>query len=272
MPECCMSEPKEPFFFECEYEKGLSFYQQKYFAHYKDEPYIGEARHRNLYLPHVPKRIAEVNPRAKLLLILRNPTERAFSHWWHAHSRGYDSLSFEKAIDADLERIAAGKLLTTEQEIATYCSVEDHVTFYRTYVDSGYYLQQLERYLELFPREQLKIVLTEDLNRNPGKTIKELRAFLELTDAYTPTAPETVANRMKKREAGKRTHRLVRSTGIQYLLPASTKQWIYQFYNRKMLSLPRISSKMKRLLNNHYEPHNAALSEFMQRDLSHWNE
>lgn len=53
---------------------------------------MGESRHRNLYLPYVPVRIHNFNPEAKLVAVLRNPAERAASHWWHWRSRGLEQL------------------------------------------------------------------------------------------------------------------------------------------------------------------------------------
>jgi hypothetical protein len=67
-PEVFMSDPKEPFFFEAEYEKGFDFYWRRYFSDWQGEPAIGEARHRNLFLPYVTKRIAASVPDAKLLM------------------------------------------------------------------------------------------------------------------------------------------------------------------------------------------------------------
>jgi hypothetical protein len=272
MPECCMSEPKEPFYFECEYKKGLNFYQQKYFQHYRNEPFIGEARHRNLYLPYIPERLYATNPKARLLVILRNPTIRAFSHWWHSYSRGFEKLPFEKAIEQDLKRIGEGKNLDTEKEISAYCSVEDQVTFYRTYVDSGYYLQQIERYAQLFPRSQLKIVFTEDLHHDPVATIGSIRSFLGLPTSYTVPTVTLQANPMKQREAGTRTHRVARSTGLHHLLGPTIKGKLYRFYNRTFLRPPKLSKRMRLKLNRHFQGHNEALAKFVHRDLSHWNE
>jgi len=272
MPEICMSDPKEPFFFECEYLKGESFYQGKYFSHYNNEPLIGESRHRNLYLPHVPERIHAYNPDAKLIVILRNPVDRAYSHWWHAYSRDYEKLSFELAIHADMQRIGEGKHLDTVNEIEEYCSVEDNVTFYRTYVDTGYYMEQIERYLKLFSREQLCVVLTEDLQNSPLKTINRIREFLELPELSDEEFQPKHSNTYKKPEAGKKTHKLARAFFLHKLLPSSIKSGIYKKYNSLILRRQKMSGKTRRMLIDHFKIHNEHLSEFIKRDLSHWNQ
>ena len=271
MPEICMSDPKEPFFFECEYELGLQHYREKYFSHFRGEQWAGDARHRNLYLPFVAERILKVNPQAKLLAVFRNPTDRAYSHWWHAHSRGFDPLPFKKAIREDLKRINSGKDLSTTAEISEYCSVADNVTFYRTYVDSGYYMKQISRYLERFPQEQLKVILTEDLERDHAGTINSIREFLNLPVLKASEVPAIKANEKKQREAGETTHKLVRSTGIHYLLPPGLKKKIYATYNRYFLKRKKMNEATRRLLTAHFKPHNMALATFLNRDLSHWN-
>lgn len=80
-PDVCVSDPKEPFFFEAEFDRGATYYFNRYFSHWAGERIVGEARHRNLYMPYIPERILRFNPRARLIICVRNPTERAISHW-----------------------------------------------------------------------------------------------------------------------------------------------------------------------------------------------
>lgn len=116
-PSILMAHPKEPLFFEAEYECGNDFYHEKYFATWDGQPIQGEARHRNLYLPFVVPRIKAYAPDdAKFLVILRNPVDRAYSHWWHNYSWGDEKKSFEEAIEDNLERLEKGHLFETEQD------------------------------------------------------------------------------------------------------------------------------------------------------------
>jgi len=118
-PNVFMSRPKEPLFFEAEYVRGAEFYFNKYFRGWRGEAVVGESRHRNLYLPYVAARIARYNPGAKLIVLLRNPAERAVSHWWHWRSRNLELLPAQAAFEADLERIQTGDTLMLPHEIAT---------------------------------------------------------------------------------------------------------------------------------------------------------
>ena len=174
-----MSNPKEPLFFESEYERGLQYYWERYFSGWTGQPLVGEARHRNLYLPYVPGRIAKSFPNAKLLVMVRNPVTRAYSHYLHRKSHVIETLSFEKGIELDLERIASGKSFDTDEEIEHY---KRHLgdgqnTYSRTYIDSGYYAEQIERYLTLFGRDQLHIIFLEDVTRDPAKAYQDILRF-----------------------------------------------------------------------------------------------
>jgi len=183
-PDIFMSKPKEPFFFEAEYARGATFYYNKYFGGWRGEKIVGESRHRNLYLPYIPSRLSDYNPEAKLIVVLRNPAERAVSHWWHWRSRGLEPLSPAAAFQNDLERILEGKTVASPQEIERYVATfgPDAQGEYRTYLDSGYYSEQLDRYLQHFRRERLHIVFFEDLVRNPGGAMRDIFRFLELDD------------------------------------------------------------------------------------------
>ncbi len=101
-PDIFMSKPKEPFFFEAEYDRGPEYYYRRYFGGWDGQREVGESRHRNLYFPYIPARIHQYNPEALILAILRNPAERAISHWWHWYARGKEDLGLFDALQADL--------------------------------------------------------------------------------------------------------------------------------------------------------------------------
>ena len=82
-PQIHLSTPKEPFFFEEEFDRGTEYYWRTYFADgWQGQPLVGEARNAHLFVPYVTRRIYETVPHARLIASLRNPVERAFSHWW----------------------------------------------------------------------------------------------------------------------------------------------------------------------------------------------
>jgi hypothetical protein len=257
-PQICMAEPKEPIYFEAEFDRGPAYYFNRYFSHWEDQPVVGESRTRNLYLPYVPQRLFDYNPDAKLLAILRNPVERAISHWWHWYSRGEESLPLAQAMAADLRRIEAGYRYETTSEVDVHqrslerqsyalstknwlarklaLSPEIRQGLFRTYVDTGYYYQQLSRYLALFPRDRLKVVLFEDMARSPEAVVFDVCDFLGAKRELASGFSFGVLNRSDPEMAN------------------------------------HLDTKAISQLVEHYRPHNRNLEELLGKSLEHWNQ
>ncbi|WP_164525487.1 sulfotransferase domain-containing protein [Siminovitchia acidinfaciens] len=139
---------KELAFFHAYYDKGIEWYKSQFPD--CEQCMTGEATG-YLKFPNVARKIHKVLPKIKLILILRNPVDRAYSHY-HMHLRkGIISIPFEKAIQ--------GK---------------------STYLDKGIYVRKLKRWMEIFPREQFHIVQSEKLYKQPQKTMDEIFKFLGL--------------------------------------------------------------------------------------------
>jgi hypothetical protein len=237
-PEICMSSPKEPFFFESEFRLGISHYRKKYYAHWKGERFVGESRHRNLYLPYVASRVFSTSPGAKLIVLVRNPSIRAISHWWHWYSRGIEKLPLQEALDRDSERISAGYRYRTVAEIGLYELSLDRrgVGLYRTYLDSGYYEEQIERYLAYYDRAQMKVVFFEDLVRRPKEVMRELFEYLGVSSR---TVDDLNFEQLNKSEGDYMSHATPR-----------TRQWLVE----------------------HYAGRNRSLGASLKVDLSRWND
>lgn len=146
-------------YFDTQYRRGESWYRAS-FPHrlehamrekiLKSPTVTGEATPYYLYHPHAPQRIASDLPEAKLMVLLRNPTERALSHYHHTRRRALESLSFEDALETEPERL--GPELARMREDPFYNS-DPHRIF--SYLDRGIYVDQLQRYAEHFPRRQI---------------------------------------------------------------------------------------------------------------------
>ncbi len=269
-PTVCMSIPKEPFFFEAEYEKGLAFYQKKYFSHWNNEKYIGDARHRNLYLPFIPERIHQVNPDAKFIIILRQPADRAFAHWWHWYSREMETLSFEEAILADLERINSKKGHYFNNDPASYSRELDTYgkTTERTYVDSGFYDEQIKRILVFFPMNQIKVILLEELYQNIEAVAGEISAFLD-TDMPPKEKLHASVSNPHAIFLPKEKISLIKKTGLGKLIPRQLKQKLLHTASRKFHTHSKDEKSIK-LLRNIYRPHIDELEKLIKKDLRNW--
>jgi hypothetical protein len=235
-PGFCMSKPKEPMFFEAEFKRGKAYYFNRYFSHWKGEPMVVDARVLHLYLPFIPQRLFSYNPQARLIAVLRNPVERAISHWWHRYSRGLESLPLKAAIAEDLNRIEAGYCMETpgEQELYEGTASEERRMF-RFFLDAGYYYGQISRFLRWFPREQLHLMMFEDLARDPLSAVAGVLKFLG-TD------------------------------------PVPASRFLYPVINRADPQIVNhVDSATLTWLVEHYRPHNRRLQEFLGRSLEHWD-
>jgi len=120
-----------------------------------------------MYWYDSPKRIWQYNPQMKFIIILRNPIERAFSHWNMETGRGAESLSFSEAIRTEVERCRAALPL-------------QHRVF--SYIDRGFYTEQLRRIWHYFPREQTLVIKNEELRNDLQQTLGKISSFLGVSE------------------------------------------------------------------------------------------
>lgn len=133
---------------------------------------VFEASPSYLYHPHAAERIFKYNPNLKLIVILREPSSRAFSAWimyhYHfttgKHKRFLDERSFEKAISAEFLDIEKGL----------------NKLDFRGYIKRGFYYEQLKRYYEYFSKDQILILESDDLKKHPDKNLINIQSFLDL--------------------------------------------------------------------------------------------
>lgn len=123
-----------------------------------------------LYLadPRVPARAAERLPDALFVALLRDPVERAYSHYLHNLEYAAESLSFVEALDAEPERLARARRLGlgSRRGIELFRNA--------SYVTRGHYAEQLDRWMSFIPREQLLVVRSEDFFADPATTYDEV--------------------------------------------------------------------------------------------------
>jgi Sulfotransferase domain len=275
VPQICLSKLKEPNFFECQLEKGLAYYQDSYFPHWQGEQYVGDARCGNLYLPCVAERIHRINPNARLIAILRNPIERAYSHWWWCFQRNDVSHTFEAGIREDYERIQRGEFVDTPEMIAKYCeNFRPGYALHRTYLETGHYAEQIERYLKLFRREQLKVVFLEDMHRDPLKLLQDIQDFLGIQYFTEETLRPVVSNEAQSKIEA-RMNILARFAAISHrlkivsLIPKPLLE-VSRKIRYRITSRPTLSKSMRQWLYDYYVPHNQRLEQLLGIDVSHW--
>jgi hypothetical protein len=165
---------KEVSFFDRHYVKGERWYR----AHMpvRRRSLVGEASPSYLFHPLAPERVAGMLPGARLIALLRNPVDRAFSHYQHEVALGREPLSFEDAVDREDERMQ-GELERMLRD-PSYFSL---AWWNYTYVARGRYAEQLERWFAAFPREQLLVLFTEELSADTAATYRRVLDFLGVT-------------------------------------------------------------------------------------------
>jgi hypothetical protein len=179
---------KEVSFFDRHYARGEGWYRAHLPARPRHWlvrqrhgrwPAVGEASPSYLFHPLAPQRVAGLMPSAKLIAVLRNPVDRAFSHYQHEVALGREQLSFEDALDREDERMRGE--VERMLEDASYFS---HAWWNYTYVARGRYAEQLERWFAAFPPEQLLVLLSEELLEQPAETYARVLDFLRV-DRHT---------------------------------------------------------------------------------------
>lgn len=132
----------------------------------------GEASPSYLYSEVAAKAIFEFNQKAKIIIILREPSSRAYSHYKMDLKLGFTQDSFREALEKD--KIADPKGWGSSS----------------LYLELGQYYLQVKRYLDVFPKENVLVLLQKDLYNNKEETIKTLFQFLHVKDDFIPNEPE----------------------------------------------------------------------------------
>ena len=182
-PDIAVTDPKEPWFFDSEdYHRGMAWYWQRYLGHHRDELRVGEATSHTLYVPYAAQRLHRVAPDARLIALLRHPVERAHSDWWMKHCQGTEPDDFDTAVARNLEKLHGPPRFTDPAEWQRHLDSVDRRLHNQTYVDFGCYATQLERLYSVYPREQVAIIFTEDLQGATLETLRQLCRFLGVSD------------------------------------------------------------------------------------------
>jgi Sulfotransferase domain len=163
---------KEVSFFDRHWWRGERWYRGQ-FPIRSGGQLVGEASPSYLFHPLAPERVRSLLPDAKLVALLRDPVDRAYSHYQHEVALGREPLSFDDALAAEEERTRGEveRLMTDPRAFSR--AWWDH-----TYVARGRYAEQLERWLAVFPRDQLLVVTSDELGQKPAETYSSILEFL----------------------------------------------------------------------------------------------
>jgi hypothetical protein len=243
-PEVFMAEEKEVHFFDRHWALGPDWYRGR-FARVSAERMVGEATPAYLYHPDVPARMADLLPEARLIAILRNPVDRAYSHYWLQRGLRRERRGFAEAIE---EEDREGPV--PEAEYA--------------YLGCSLYLPQLQRMEAHFPRTSLLVLLFEELQQDPGALYQTSCRFLGIDQDYAPPDLGRLMN----------PYRDYRSLRLRLYTrkppPTLLKRALARLNTVGGSSYPPLDPALQEELSRRFDGPNAALAEWLGRDLSVW--
>ena len=264
-PDIYLPEDKEaPFFNEDEtYNKGLDWWMKEYFADYDGKKLLGVMTPEYLYYEEVPARIFnDCGPDIKLIVILRQPVDRAYSNYLMSKRRGYELLPFFEAIDQETERIKKGSLERN----------------YLSYIRRSQYVGQIKRYLDLYKKDQILFLCFEtDIRENLKSTIQRVQEFIGVepldlnTDFKSNPAMEVRSSKFQQL-----FHRKFFAKSVyQFIMPAGLRRRIREklnVMNRKKLSSDNRLTKdeKKQVYARFFASEKEELESITGLDLNHW--
>ncbi|MBA3473381.1 MAG: sulfotransferase domain-containing protein [Rubrobacter sp.] len=169
---------KELRYFNHNFDKGLEWYRSQFPpSRWKDgrRSITGEATPGYLFGPHISKMMAKVVPEARLIVLLRNPVDRAYSHYHHAVRTARETRTFEEAVEVEKEWLLGKEASGGEPRAGA-----GRARF--EYLKRGTYVDQLLGWSEFFDEEQMLVLKSEDFFEREPETLKIVLDFLDLTE------------------------------------------------------------------------------------------
>jgi Sulfotransferase domain len=186
-------------YFEEHYRRGLRWYRSR-FPIRGAARLSGEATPAYLFYPVVPERVARDLPTARIIVVLRNPVERAYSHYQHERAIGVENLPLDAALSAEDERL--------QGEVERIRADADYVSLpllHYSYRSRGLYAEQLQRWLMLVPKDRLLVLQAEQLFADPASVMEKTLSFLRLRPHRVERYPVKNARRYESMDSKVRT-------------------------------------------------------------------
>lgn len=264
-PDVCMSRPKETQYFTLHHQLGVQHYAG-YFSHHRGEPAVGESTPMYLAMPEVPARIAGLLPDVRLVAVLREPLALVVSTWSKLRSLGVERRPLDVAVRDDLCRPEPDDAEAERTWRTVIAAADEGRPVTRIpYLLLGRYEDALRRYLRHFPREQLAVLLHEELVRAPSAFAAEVCAAVGIDPARAPTpAPERVNESVGPRQGWVRRHvRRVRSSRAR-----RGAEWLAARLDPA--AAPALDPGLARELRDLFAQANCGLGDLLGRDLPAW--
>ncbi len=248
---------KEPHYFSEYYDSGAPVlptvdHYLRLFDDCPDGALAGDASTSYLYSVDAAQRIRELQPAARIVAVLRNPVDRAYSLYWFNRRDLVEDLGFEAALEAETERIRENW----------------HFRFH--YVTSGQYADQVQKYFDAFGREPVRVYLFEDLRADERTLCRDIFTFLgipadHLLDTggrFNPSGDPR--SRLLSRIL---THQFPR---LRRVFPKTAKMVKHRLMHVNVRPAPPMLPATRSMLAETFRPDVTRLEEMIGRDLSRW--
>lgn len=235
----------EPHYFSREFYRGEGWYQAR-FSGARGERVIGEKSADYLASERAPARMAATLPRARLVVQLRNPVERAYSDYCMLFRRGQ--------VSGDIAR-----------------QLHPATTDAPRFLNDGFYARHLARYLDHFPAEQLTVVLYEDIKERPAEVLDRTCAALGMARGGAPMPLDARVNDGRAPLAPLAFRKLPRP--LKGLVDPLRGNPIFEAARSliaRPVAYPPLTHELRRRLEDHYREDVAKLARLIGRDLHAW--
>ena len=269
-PEIFMPEKKESHFFGTDLNSPMFIRDKEIylslFSKAKDERRVGESSVWYLYSKKAASEIKEFSPSASVIIMLRNPVDMLYSqHSQFLYNGNEDIACFEEALNAEQDRRRGLRIPPGVHFVESL--------FYRETIK---YTEQVQRYFNIFGRENVHIIVYDDFKNNVAKVYRECLCFLGVTGDFQPEFKTINPNKRVRsntlRNFLQNPPQIVKSLG-KALVPRDLQQKLGKkltSLNIKYESRPPIDTELKRKLQAEFTPETERLSELLRRDLTHW--
>lgn len=274
-PQIYMSPLQEPKFFSFVNQEQLKFHgirdqganahiirkledYSHLFADWSSEIAIGESSPCYLYYEQTAMNIHEIIPDAKIIAILRNPIDRAYSNFLHMVSSGREPIyDFSQALLVEQERIDKGW------------------EYFWHYKSQGFYSQKIKYYFDLFKHKNIKVLLYEDYKQNSRFVLADIFAFLEVDNTFLPDIAQQY--NVTRFPVSKVLNHILNEPHpakniVKQLIPKNLRNFgLSQFHSLNSTNkMPPLEKEVRKKLIYEYKEDILQLQNLLQRDLSSW--
>lgn len=263
--EICVSKKKETrYFLRDGNNLSIEEYSNLYFNPRSSRQYLADIDPNYLYFSDSEKKFHDIlGDNVKFIILLRNPVDRAYSHYWMSKRKGFETESFATAIKLEKDRLKKHF---------------DESRWIFSYLDRGYYYRQIKHYLRYFSIKNMYFILFDDFKKNQQKVMIDLMDYLGIQ--YSDSLNET--NKISNSGKIPKSQTIAKILGQPFKFKKSLRKikplhlfWENVFpyletLNRSKQKYPPLDIEIKKQLNSVFSEDVEKLSNLINKDFSHW--